>query len=99
MEGVQKKALAVILGKDYNSYESALSQLNLERLDTRRENLCHSFALKSAKSARHQEMFPLNPNFRQNMRNRKPYMEHTCNTSRYFNSPIPHLTRLLNRRS
>jgi hypothetical protein len=87
------------LGRGYTSYESALSLLKLERLDIRRVNLCHSFALKSAKSSRHQSMFPPNPNYRQNMRNPKPYMEHSCNTSRYFSSPIPYLARLLNKRS
>ena len=87
------------MGKDYNSYESALSLLKLERLDTRRANLCHSFTLKSAKSSRHQSMFPLNPTYRQKIRNPKPYMEHNCNTSRYFSSPIPYLSRLLNKRS
>ena len=99
IESVQKKAFAVILGRNYTSYESALSLLKLERLDIRRVNLCHSFALKSAKSSRHQSMFPPNPHYRQNMRNPKPYMEHSCNTSRYFSSPIPYLARLLNKRS
>ena len=99
IEMVHKKALAVILGRNYTSYETALTQLKLERLDQRRVNLCHSFALKCTKSERHQSMFPPNPNCRPNMGNPKPYMEYSCSTARYYSSPIPYLARLLNKKS
>ena len=68
LELVQKKALAIILGNNYCNYEAALSQLQLDRLDTRRTNLCHNFALSCTKNVKHSSMFPLNPNPRQNMR-------------------------------
>ena len=96
IEMVQKKALAIVLGKNYQNYESALSQTGLERLDARRVSLCLKFALKCTESQRHMSMFPKNPNFREDMRNPKPYKEFQCKTSRYFNSPLPYLTRLLN---
>ena len=96
---VQKKACAVILGKDYHTYETALEALSLERLDSRRTSLCHSFALKSSQSQRHKSMFPANPNCRANMRNPKPFKEYLCNTSRYYNSAIPYLARLLNKKT
>ena len=99
IEMVQKKACAVILGKDYHSYETALEALSLERLDSRRMSLCYNFALKSSQSQRHKSMFPPNPNFRANMRNPKPFKEHLCNTSRYYNSAIPYLARLLNKKT
>ena len=99
IEMVQKKALAIMLGRSYVSYESALEQFNLERLDTRRTNLCYTFAMKCTKTDRHSSMFPPNQTFRPNMRKPKPYQEHSCNTSRYFNSPIPYLARLLNKKS
>ena len=99
IEMVQKKALAIILGRQYSSYETALNTLNLERLDTRREDLSFRFALKCTKSHRHNSMFPPNPNYRPNMRNPKPFLEYQCHTSRYFNSAIPALSRLLNCRS
>ena len=92
---VQKKALAIILANSYTSYEAALLSLSLERLDSRRNKLCYSFA---AKSHKHKSMFPLHPNSRPNMRRPKPYMEHSCNISRYFNSAIPYLARLLNKK-
>ena len=97
IEMVQKKALAIVLGQAYTSYEAALLNFTIERLDIRREKLCLSFAIKCTKSQRHQSMFPLNPSQRQNMRSRKTYMEPHCNTSRYYKSAIPYLARLLNK--
>ena len=97
VETVQKKAFAIILGKDYCSYESSLSNLELERLDSRREKLCLSFAKKCLDNPNHQLMFPPNVTARDNMRNPKPYLEPQCNTSRYYNSSLPYMTRLLNR--
>ena len=46
VEMVQKKAMAIILGKNYQSYESALTELSLERLDARCLNLSYNFVLK-----------------------------------------------------
>ena len=97
IEMVQKKALAIVLGQAYTNYEAALLYFTMERLDIRREKLCLSFAIKCTKSQRHQSIFPLNPSQRQNMRNRKTYMEPHCNTSRYYKRAIPHLARLLNK--
>ena len=99
IESVQKKACAVILGKDYTSYETALAGLSLERLDIRRAGICHSFALKCSVSHRHKAMFPPNPNFRPNMRHPKPFKEHLCKKSRYFSSPIPYMARTLNKKA
>ena len=96
IESVQKKAFAIILGREYLNYETALKILGQERLSTRRTNLCYSFALKCSMSKKHASMFPLNDSPNQNTRNRKPFLEFKCNTSRYYNSPIPSLTRLLN---
>ena len=96
---VQKKAFAIILGKDYESYESALLTLHQERLDSRRKDLSYKFAIKCTKSKRHSSMFPPNPTYRPNMRHPKPYKEYVCHTSRYYISEIPALARLLNKYS
>ena len=96
IEMIQLKALAVILGKNYNSYEEALTKLNLEKLDKRRAELCKKFAEKCTKSTRHASMFPKNNQPRANMRRPKLYEEFNCNTSRYYNSSIPYMARLLN---
>ena len=99
MEMVQKKGFAIILGKDYKSYKSALSTLSQERLDSRRLELAYKFAVKCSKSPKHAHMFPVNPKPRITSRNPKPYIEPFCHSSRYYNSPIPALSRLLNKRS
>ena len=99
IELVQKKAFAIILGINYHSYEASLLTLDQERLDKRREELSYKFALKCSKSPLHESMFPPNPNFRPNMRRPKPFMEHKCNTTRHYNSTIPYLARLLNKRA
>ena len=98
IELMQKKAFAIILGKEYGTYESALSRLNLERLDSRRLEICYNFALKAASSTRHKHMFPLNPTQRSGNRHHKTYLEYQCRTSRYFKSPLPFMARLLNNR-
>jgi hypothetical protein len=98
VEMVQKKAFAIILGRNYGSYETALETLQQERLDTRRTSLCSTFAFKCTKSPQHHHMFPLNPNYRENMRHRKKYKEHQCKTSRYYRSPVPYMARLLNKK-
>ena len=97
IEMIQKKAFVIILGKAYISYEVALEKLNQERLDDRRTNLSIKFAEKCVKSNQHKNLFPLNPNFRADMRRPQPYLEHNCHTSRYYNSPVPSLARLLNK--
>ena len=99
IESVQKKAFAIILGRSYTSYEVALLSLKQERLDMRRLNISLKFALKCTASSKHKSMFPANPFYRANIRNAKPFLEHTCHTSRYYNSPIPSLARLLNKHS
>ena len=47
IERVQKSALKLILQKRYRSYETALNNMKLTSLSTRREKLCTKFALKA----------------------------------------------------
>ena len=97
IEMVQKKVCAIIIGRNYEKYESALKTLGLECLDTRRTTLCLNFALRCSKSKKHMSMFPKNPSYRENMRKARPFKERQCSSSRYFNSPLPYLIRLLNK--
>ena len=99
IEIVQKKAFAVILGRQYESYEIALDKPQLDRLDNRRSELCYKFALKCTLSAKHSGMFPRVPAHNINLRNPKLFDEPKCKTSRYYNSPVPYLSRLLNAKS
>ena len=95
VERVQKKDFAIILGNRYLNYESALSELNLERLDERRLTLSYNFAVKRTKSTRHSYILPTNPNYRPHRRSSKLYLEALCNTARHFNSSVPFISRLL----
>ena len=47
IEGIQKKALRIILRKRYVNYENALEILNLKSLHLRRKNLCLKFVQKT----------------------------------------------------
>ena len=59
LERVQKSAFRIILKNEYNSYQQALSQLSLDSLDDRREELCLKFALKAQKNEKMKDLFPI----------------------------------------
>ena len=44
IERVQKTACAIIIGKNYDTYQTALTILGLTNLNKRRESLCLKFA-------------------------------------------------------
>ena len=98
IERVQKTALAVILGPCYVSYENALAQTDLERLDERRAKLSLSFARKAAKHPQHSSWFKMQQeNAHMNTRSIKPsFIPAKARTQRLLKSPIPYLTHLLN---
>ena len=95
LEMIQRKAFAIILGANYRSYNNALEVLSQNTLNTRRQNLCETFALKCIKNPRHQDLFKVNPRYTINSRNKNKYLEPKCLTSRYYKSAVPHLTRIL----
>ena len=84
-EMVQKKAFAIILGQSYRSYSSALSSLSQEKLSTRRDKLCKTFAIKCTKNPKHSDLFPVKPNSICNTRNATRFIEPKCLTNRYYN--------------
>ena len=100
IERVQKCALSIILGPEYTTYENALDELDIKRLETRRIDISTKFASKAAKHERHQNWFCVaEPTIPVNTRSEKQnlmYKEPKSRTGRYKDSPIPYLTRLLN---
>ena len=54
MEKIQKRTCRIILGKDYENYESALQTLNIHSLAHRRDNLVLKFGQQLLKSDRSQ---------------------------------------------
>lgn len=100
IENCQKRAFAVILGPYYRSYNSALKRLGQETLSDRRVTAALNFGKKCVRNLKHADMFPLNAPLRDNLRPRaEPYKEYTCNTSRFYNSSLLTICRLLNQDS
>ena len=96
LEMIQKKAFVIILGSRYKNYNNALKILSQEKLQTRRLKLCENFAVKCTQNSRHADLFPTKPVSQRNTRQKQKYIEPKCITSRYYNSAVPFLTRLLN---
>ena len=92
LERVQKVACKIILQEDYESYEQALGELNLQPLSVRRDILCLNFAKRSVKHSKAKDLFPLNLE----TRNKDKFHVQFARTSRLRDSSIPQLQRLLN---
>ena len=90
---VQRKAVATITGKEY---VRGCLELNLETLKTRRKQIATKFAEKTTKKSRHKDIFKELPNPPTTRRGKKVWCEPISRTRRHHNSPVPHLTRLLN---
>ena len=98
------------LDKDLVSYEIALHHLKLESLEQRREGLTVSFAKNLFKSNAHRKMLPeekqgtttrnrmiIPDNSFEMEREIIVLKEPKPGSSRYYNSAIPYMTRILNR--
>ena len=89
IERVQKSAFAIILGKQYSSYRKALEQLQMETLVDRRVTLCQKFARKAYTSEKFTNWFSESESVLK-------LKEVNTRTARYWKSPLPYLTDLLN---
>ena len=54
---VQRTCCHIILGDNFEGYEDALAELNLQRLSDRRNMLCLNFARKAMKSEKYKNWF------------------------------------------
>ena len=66
VEMVQKRAFAMILGRNYENYETAL--FNRNNCKPEEPHFETTFAFKCTKSPKQQHMFPLSLNYREHMR-------------------------------
>ena len=109
IESLQKKALMFILGCTYIdfkrhykvgdellSYNDTLKKLELTTLKERREVLTTNFAITTAQSKLHEDMFTKRKS--QNIKTRNTFVieEPFCYTDRYKKSAIPYMSRILN---
>ena len=99
LERVQKNAFRNILQNQYESYEKALVDLNMETLHKRRENLMLTYGRNCTTLPQTRDLFPLNKNYHSNSMNTKnseKYEVLMAHTSRFQNSTVPYIQRLLN---
>ena len=98
LDRAQRVAMAAITGRWEASHSLQLSQLGLEKLETRRLSICKRFAYRTATNSRHKDMFrPLTSMTRRGTSGLY-YQEIPTRTGTYHNSALPYLTRLLNKK-
>ena len=94
---IQKVALKIIHGQQYNSDLSACTYFGLQKLSVRRQEISTRFAVNLYKSNRCNEFFiPARRNV--NTRSDEPLvLEEKSNTRRCYNAPHNYLARLVNK--
>ena len=97
IERIQKAAVKLIMGKNYEGYTKSLKFLKLDSLQERREKSALKFAKKSIKDVNFSKFFPKHPGGHA-MKTRYPekYVVNKAHTERYRKSAVPYLQRLLN---
>ena len=96
IERVQKTALKLVLQKRYLSYKTALNDIKLESLFTRRERLCMKFALKAESHPKFTKWFKEAKNTSVTREIPKKYCKVFSRKVKYDKSPLSYLTNLLN---
>ena len=96
IEKIQKVALKVILGDQYQTYEKACEYFEIDKLSVRRLELCTNFAVKLFKSERSRDFFTHSNKTVDTRSDQKLLIENTCRTTRCYNAPHNYLTRLVN---
>ena len=104
IERVQRCALYIILGEEYDNYENAMDLLECANLNDRRSQLCEKFAKKSVKHPKFTNWFSVNTEVPPNITTRgnenkvrTKFNPVQTRTNRYQDSPLPYLTDLLNK--
>ena len=97
IERVQKAALHVIFGHDYNSYSFACETANLLTLEERRNKLCKKFGFKAVKNVKHSKWFKVNRKISKTRQKQPLFCPVVSRTTRFDKSPISYLTKLLNK--
>ena len=96
IERIQKCACHIILGSDYISYKSALKNLGLDSLESRRVKLTLKFGLKSEKHEKFQNWFKPATKMYNTRLEKFKYCSVKAKHTRFEKSPLSLLTKLLN---
>ena len=94
IERIQKIVIKIILEHKYETYQQGCLHLDIDSLEQRRVKLCLNFGLKCLSNPKFNNLFI--PNTKNNIRNPDKFVVPFAKTTRYFNSPLPYITRLLN---
>lgn len=97
MERIQKAAIKVMLGTQYEDYKKALKFLNMKSLVERRQVLSLKFAKNCLKSEKVKNFFPINDKHSKNTRSHEKFKVNFARTKRYLSSTVPSMQRLLNK--
>ena len=96
IENIQKRALKIILGQHYGNYELACTLMSAEPLSDRRDSICLTFIKKAVRKGLHTDIFKPAKTLNVTRSKNTQLKEYTCNTQRYYNSPLVYLSRLYN---
>ena len=95
IENIQKIVLRLLLREKYTSYTDACKNFKLEKLHERREKLCIKFARKEYAKPEN-GIFLKSQTKSKRITSKKLVVEPRARTTRYYNSSLPYLARLLN---
>ena len=97
LERTQKSFCKLVLRDSYHDYESALLRLDLEKLDTRRQNLMLKFAKNGIANRKlHDPLKLRQTTHNMHQRHHDAYRTTKVHTERFKNSSILFMERLLN---
>ena len=97
IENIQKTSLKIILGDNYVDYPTSLIDTGLKSLSERRQDRCLAFAKRCLSNPQTRDMFPLNQENHQDLRQPEKYTVNFASTENYRRSTVPFCQRLLNR--
>ena len=100
IENVQKVSLRVILGSDYEDYQSSLIKCNVLSLFDRREKRISDFTKRALKHPKHKQLFPLSHAYTLNnhsLRKSEKYKVNFAYTRAYKRSFVPYAQEKLNK--
>ena len=97
LERTQKTFAKLVLREKYINYESALTILNIDTLESRRNDLCLKFAQKGIENGKLSDLFPENDK-KHLMKTRidDKYRVNFANTDKLRNSSIITMQNMLN---
>jgi hypothetical protein len=97
IERVQRAALQIIFGSDYESYSAACIEADLLTLDVRRQKLCKKFTFKALRHPKHSHWFKVNTRVSRTRQTQPLFCPVIARTARFEKSPISYMTNLLNK--